>query len=126
MNKKNTVPYSIVWVDIPVKNIQRAVEFYSFILNTKIQITTMSGITFAPFPHEDNQPSGCLVEQKDISANANSLLVYFGVEGRLDSVLKEVEQRGGKIIKNKEQIGPWGYRAIILDSEQNRIALHSM
>lgn len=123
---KDNKKYSIVWVDIPVNNLQRATEFYSFILDEEIEIVTMSGMRFATFPHEDGQPAGCLVEQQDITPNANSLLVYFNVEGRLDSILKEVEKRGGKILKDKEQIGPWGYRAIILDCEQNRIALHSM
>jgi len=30
-----------------------------------------------------------------------------------------------KILKRKHQIGPYGFRVVILDSEGNRIALHS-
>jgi predicted enzyme related to lactoylglutathione lyase len=36
-----------------------------------------------------------------------------------------VEQRGGKVLQPKHPIGPHGYRALILDSEGNRIALPS-
>ena len=37
-----------------------------------------------------------------------------------------VELNGGKILKTRHSIGPHGFRAIVLDSEGNRIALHSM
>ena len=32
---------------------------------------------------------------------------------------------GGKVLQAKHQIGPHGFRAVVLDSEGNRIALHS-
>jgi hypothetical protein len=32
---------------------------------------------------------------------------------------------GGKILNAKHQIGPYGFRAVIQDSEGNQIALHS-
>ncbi|HTB64091.1 MAG TPA: hypothetical protein VK737_10955 [Opitutales bacterium] len=43
----------------------------------------------------------------------------------MDAALKAVKKARGKILVDKEQIGPYGYRAIILDTEGNRIALHS-
>jgi len=43
----------------------------------------------------------------------------------MDEAIEAVEQNGGKILQAKEQIGAYGYRAIVLDSEGNRIALHS-
>ncbi len=52
-------------------------------------------------------------------------LVYLSVEGRLDDVIKAVKQNGGTVLVEKEQIGPDGYRAVFLDSEGNRVALHS-
>ena len=32
---------------------------------------------------------------------------------------------GGEVMQPKHQIGPYGYRAVVIDSEGNRIALHS-
>jgi len=46
-------------------------------------------------------------------------------KGRLDAAITDVEKNGGKILKSKHQIGPHGFRAVVLDSEGNRIALHS-
>ena len=121
----NDIPHAIVWVDVPVRNIEMAVAFYSFLLDTTLSIETVAEMRFSPFPHQDGQPSGCLYEEKEFDSNAKSILVYFNVEGRLDDVLSKIEQKGGKIIQDKEKIGPWGYRAIILDCEKNKIALHS-
>jgi predicted enzyme related to lactoylglutathione lyase len=47
------------------------------------------------------------------------------VEGRLDDAVKAVRGNGGKVLQKKQQIGPHGFRAVIVDSEGNRIALHS-
>jgi len=37
-----------------------------------------------------------------------------------------VEKNGGKILKPKHQIGEHGFRAVVSDSEGNRVALHSL
>ncbi len=39
--------------------------------------------------------------------------------------MEAASKNGGKIIEPKKQIGPYGFRAIILDSEGNKMALHS-
>ena len=33
--------------------------------------------------------------------------------------------KNGKVLESKHQIGPHGFRTVILDSEGNRLALHS-
>jgi len=43
----------------------------------------------------------------------------------MDEALSEVKKHGGKILTDKEEITPHGFKATILDSEGNRIALHS-
>jgi predicted enzyme related to lactoylglutathione lyase len=53
------------------------------------------------------------------------VLLYFNCEGRLDQAIAAVEPNGGKIVQPRHQIGPYGFRAVVLDSEGNRIALHS-
>ncbi len=39
--------------------------------------------------------------------------------------LQAIEKSGGKVLEHKHPIGPHGFRAIVLDSEGNRIALYS-
>ena len=49
----------------------------------------------------------------------------MNVEGRMRDAVAQVQRHGGKVLKAPESIGPHGFRAIVLDSEGNRIALHS-
>jgi predicted enzyme related to lactoylglutathione lyase len=52
-------------------------------------------------------------------------LLYFNCQGRLDEAVAAVGPNGGKVLQPKHPIGPYGFRAVVLDSEGNRIALHS-
>jgi predicted enzyme related to lactoylglutathione lyase len=49
----------------------------------------------------------------------------LNTDGRLEEVLNAVEKHGGKVLAEAHSIAPFGFRAIVLDSEGNRIALHS-
>jgi hypothetical protein len=44
-------------------------------------------------------------------------MIYLNANGRLDDALSEVTVHGGKIVQFKHAIGPFGIRAIILDTE---------
>jgi predicted enzyme related to lactoylglutathione lyase len=52
-------------------------------------------------------------------------MIYLNANGRLDDAIAAVMANGGKVIKPKHPIGPFGFRAVIIDSEGNRVALHS-
>ena len=113
-----------VWFDIPVVDLDRAITFYSAVVAplTKQQI---GKFTIAVFPHGE-AGGGCLAQMDDDKPSAQGPLIYLSVEGRLDAALTAVTANGGKILKPKESIAPHGFRAIVLDCEGNRIALHSM
>ena len=53
------------------------------------------------------------------------ILVYMNAEGRIRDALSQVPKHGGKVVEPCKSIGPHGFRAVVLDSEGNRIALHS-
>jgi uncharacterized protein len=77
-------------------------------------------------PHKDGEAAGCLFTSDTVKPSADGPLVYLNVHGRLDEAVEAVEPSGGKILEPKTPIGPFGFRAVVLDSEGNRIALHSM
>ena len=67
----------------------------------------------------------CLSILSDRQPGQHGPLIYLNVDGRIDEALEAAFESGGKILNKKEQVGSWGYRALILDSEGNSVALHS-
>jgi uncharacterized protein len=125
MSSTNTSSHTFCWIDIPVTDLNRAINFYGQILNTTIQKISDHGFEFGLLPHTENNVSGCLCVMDDRKPSPHGPLVYLNVEGRLDAAIETAKNQGSKILKEKEQIGPYGHRAVILDTEGNAIALYS-
>ena len=114
-----------VWTDIPVKNLDRAIKFYSNVLAIEIKEQKYPDFSLGLFPENSSNMSGCLyVEKKEIAAEMGPLL-YFNVDGRIDDAARKITEYGGTILAEKQPIGEYGFRVIAKDSEGNRIALHS-
>jgi predicted enzyme related to lactoylglutathione lyase len=116
---------TLCWTDIPVTDLDRAINFYSAVLGKKVSKESAEGVEYGLLPHEEQNSAGCLVEADDNKPSRTGPLIYLSVEGRLDDAVTKVRASGGQILQEKHSIGPHGFRAIILDSEGNRIALHS-
>lgn len=116
---------TICWADIPVNDLARASKFDQAVLGEPLKQEKMGEHEFTLLPHAQSNVSGCLVKLKDNKPSQTGPLLYLSAEGRLDQAVAAVEANGGKILEPKKPIGPYGHRAIILDSEGNRIALHS-
>src|SRR5688572_12488812 len=117
MSKNNT----ICWTDIPVADLDRAIRFYSDVLGTAVTKESMPGMEIGLLPHANENVSGCLVKSEDNRPSEHGPLVYLSVEGRLDQAIQAAQKGGGKVIQPKHPIGPYGFRAVIRDTEGNRI-----
>jgi len=113
------------WVDIPVTNLNRAIKFYSAVLGAKVKKASIPGFEFGLLPHYQTKVSGCLVKLKDNKPSKKGPMIYLSVGKNHDRAEKAVIKHRGKILHKKHQIGPHGFRSIIVDSEGNRLALHS-
>lgn len=120
------MPNQVVWFDIPVVDLDRAIRFYSAVLGAKLAKEDFQGFSMGMLPMEEGSVSGCLVQTKENSPSAQGVLIYLNVQGRLDDAIRAVEGNGGKVVQGRHSIEPYGFRAIVLDSEGNRVALHSM
>jgi predicted enzyme related to lactoylglutathione lyase len=121
---------TLCWTDIPVTNLDRAIKFYSAILGKEVRKLSEGGMEYGLLPHEEQNASGCLCIRGDSGGvdntpSANGPLIYLSAEGRLDEAVEAARANGGKVLRARQQIGEHGLRAVIIDSEGNRIALHS-
>jgi predicted enzyme related to lactoylglutathione lyase len=120
-----STPNTLVWVDIPVTNLKRAIKYYSAILGVKITKESIPGLEFGLLPHQNQNVSGCLDLNKNNKPSKKGPLIYLNVDGRHDAAEKAAGKNGGKVLKKRHELGPYGFRTIIVDSEGNRLALHS-
>lgn len=121
---------TLCWADIPVTNLDRAIKFYSAALGQEVQKLSEGGMDYGLLAHEEQNASGCLCIRADSGGvdnrpSANGPLIYLSVEGRLDKAVEAARANGGKVLRARQQIGEHGFRAVVIDSEGNRIALHS-
>jgi uncharacterized protein len=118
--------HHVVFFDIPVRDIDRAMRFYSAVLGTDLKKEQAGpGMAMAMLPHADGFVGGCLVQNADARPSESGPLLYLNTHGRLDEAVSAVEKHGGRILSPRHSIAPFGFRAIVLDSEGNRVALHS-
>lgn len=123
MSSFNSEHNRAVWFDIPVADLERAARFYAAVLSISVQQESNSDEPFGVLEHHDGN-GGCLVLGKEEIASGGVLL-YMNVNGRIRDAVGKVVPNGGSILHDVESIGPHGFRAVVLDSEGNRIALHS-
>lgn len=124
--------HSISWFEIPTENLDRATAFYQSILNIELIPMDMPGMKMRIFPIENMMEgiTGVLIHTEDgfhKPSSTHGPLIYLNANGAMAEILQRVEAAGGKVLQDRMQISPeHGYMALILDSEGNRMAFHSV
>ncbi len=124
MSDLNSLHNRAVWFDIPVADLDRASSFYATVLAIPVHQQQFEQFKFAVLDHKEGN-GGCLVLKEREISSTQGILVYLNVDQRIRQAVSLVEGVGGKILEPIHSIGPHGFRALILDSEGNRLALHS-
>jgi uncharacterized protein len=119
---------AINWFDIPVIDLPRAKHFYQVIFSIHMEEMQMGNVRMASFPYEggNGKAGGALVAYDMYKPTTEGVMIYLNANPDLATVLEKVQQEGGQIVMQKTQISPEiGYMAFIIDTEGNRIGLHS-
>lgn len=120
---------SIGWFEIPVTDMDRAIKFYEAVLGEKLERHTMGPLDMAWFPSVENGTgyAGSLVSHNAYKPSGDGVLIYFTARsGDVSIELGRAEKAGGKVLQGKTKISEdYGFMGLIIDSEGNRIALHS-
>jgi len=112
------------WFEIPVSDFDRAKKFYETIFETEIFVNDLGSLKMGIFPHKE---TGCAICQNEFyQPGQHGTLVYMDANPDLLIVQNRIEPAGGKVLFQKKQISPeHGYMCVFIDSEGNRMALHS-
>lgn len=115
------------WFEIPVNDMDRAQKFYETVFEIEIKVHNFGGILMGWFPFDESKTgtSGSLIKQDTYIPSQEGTMIYFVCDD-LQNELERVPKAGGKIRQKKTQISPeHGYMGVFIDSEGNRVALHS-
>ncbi|WP_103072654.1 VOC family protein [Aquimarina sediminis] len=119
----------VAWFEIPVIDISRAKVFYEKVFEIKISLQNLEGVQMGWFPNQKQVgvATGTLIYAGEhYKPSTDGILVYFSCNDVANEISR-VEAAGGKILSDKKQISKdHGYMAYFIDSEGNRIALHSL
>ncbi len=120
---------AVNWFEIPAANFERAVKFYSDIFQIEMPTNEMNGTMMGFFPGDGmkGEVSGAVCAGEWYQPSDSGTIVYLNGGDDLGNILSRVDGAGGKTVVPKTKItDEIGYFAIFVDSEGNRVALHSM
>jgi predicted enzyme related to lactoylglutathione lyase len=122
--------HAISWFEIPSTNLERATKFYETIFNVQLIPMDTPNIKMRLFPLEDmTGVGGAVVDSGGFHKPSvtDGPLIYLNGNPDVQNVLDKVEAAGGKIMVPKTEISPeYGNMAVFIDTEGNRIGLHSV
>ncbi|MDY8135337.1 VOC family protein [Aquimarina sp. 2201CG5-10] len=118
----------VAWFEIPVIDMNRAKAFYEKVFDIEISLHEMEGLKMGWFPNKNETgiATGSLISAGEhYKPSQDGILVYFSCNDVANEIGR-VATAGGKVVSDKTQISEeHGYMAYFIDSEGNRIALHS-
>jgi len=131
-----TMDNTIVWADIPVTDLKRAMAFYGAVLQREFrEAEGMAGVGLevpsGPPPSPDDTPGSFPVSfdlalVSENKPSADGCTIYLNSGGDPEGMLERVAAAGGQILKPVSYMGDMiGSIGFFLDTEGNRIGVHA-
>ncbi len=121
---------AISWFEIPSVDLDRAQAFYETIFAFRMHPMDTPNLKMRMFPIENMTGVGGAVVHSNgfhLPSASEGPLIYLNANPDVQTILDRIEAAGGKILVPKTEISPeYGHMAVFLDTEGNRIALHSV
>lgn len=125
IKEQTVVKNMVTWFEIPAYNHYRSVAFYNYIFGIEMTTVELNGFSMGFFPAE-NGITGAIVTGNGCVPSEVGPLIYLNAGDDLNTVLFKVNEAGGRVVLEKTFLGETaGYFALFIDSEGNRLALHS-
>ncbi len=117
---------AVNWFEIPVKDFSRAKKFYETVLKIEMHVCPERQWGFFPFDMPNGGIGGTIVKNSKYEPSKTGSLIYLNGGEDLSEPLSRVEEEGGSIILPKTSIDPNGFIAHFIDTEGNKVGLHSL
>jgi predicted enzyme related to lactoylglutathione lyase len=116
----------INWFEIPVKDMARARKFYTALLKKELKhLPGPPEYEMYAFPWSQTEIGGTLVAGNGYVPSQEGSVLYLNAEDGISATVGRVEKAGGKVLVPKMDIGENGFIAFMLDTEGNKVGLHS-
>jgi len=131
---------NIVWFEIHVKDLDRAIAFYSSVLNIRIEKQVLLDRQDGIMKKEDLGIGGILVQKENFTPSSGGVLFFYvnvlsdaietatrygGKVKTAKTLIKQTDKEGNRTIAQNLIDDKVGYFAELLDSEGNAISLYS-
>ena len=111
------------YFEIPVIDMNRAIDFYSFVFNCEFSKDIIHDCEMAFFPFVEGRCiTGALAKGETYKPSIDGTLIYLSTDD-IDNIMKRVLEKGGSELFPKTEVEGQGYSAEFKDSEGNRVAL---
>jgi uncharacterized protein len=123
--QKQPMTNPVIYFEIPVRDMDRAINFYSKTFDMTFERKKIDGNEMALFPYQPSGEgaTGALAKGDSYEPSLKGTRVYFSTQD-IDATLRNAISSGGSLIYPKTDTGDYGYVAEFEDSEGNCIALH--
>ncbi|WP_320823614.1 VOC family protein [Reinekea sp.] len=117
-------PNLVLWLDLPVTNLDLAIAFYSAVLAQPLRDARPQSAS-ATLQLSASGTGLTLIERAQSVAPAGAILPYFNCQGRLAQAVARAILHGGVVLQPIQSMEPFGQRAVIQDPDGHLMALHS-
>lgn len=119
---------AVNWFELPALDLDRAFAFYHTVLHGNVRKGTFGDgelILFnVPFATGE-AVGGSIVVRPDLKPTTDGPVIYLHAFGPLQQAVNKVEAAGGQVLAPSINLGKFGFAALLVDSEGNKIGLLS-
>lgn len=117
---------AVGWFELYVQDMARARRFYETVFGVTLQKLDAGDLQMYAFPGDSGVygSPGALVHMPGVASGGSGTLVYFSCADCAIEAARAADA-GGRVERDKMAIGSYGFIALVIDTEGNRIGLHT-
>jgi len=114
---------SINIVEIPSRDLERALAFYAAVFEVELEISEIDGQRMVFFPQEDESAAAlAITEGDDYEPSGEGVRLYLTVDD-IEGVLERAVAAGGEVASEIEAVEGWARYAAFRDREGTVVGL---